>query len=73
MTHWKGDIVVPVADGVHVFNGSANFSSKSSSVHAENRFFFQHRPEVADAFRAEWVRQWDALSQPAKPGSGGAP
>jgi phosphatidylserine/phosphatidylglycerophosphate/cardiolipin synthase-like enzyme len=55
-----------IVDGIHVFNGSSNFSDKSSAVYAENRFFFQFRPEVVAQFQAEWDLLWDKLSAPAQ-------
>jgi hypothetical protein len=54
-----------IVDGVHAFNGSSNFSDKSSAVYAENRFFFLYRPEVVADFQAEWDLLWNTLSAPA--------
>ena len=59
-----------IVDGMHVFNGSANFSGKSSTVYAENRIFFQYSPVVVEQFQGEWDRLWDTLSVPSTTSGG---
>ncbi len=54
-----------IVDGIHLFNGSSNFSGKSSTVYAENRIFFQYSPVVVEQFQGEWDRLWDTLTVPA--------
>ena len=44
--------------GDDVFNGSANFSTSSSTKHAEDRFLFRNMPDLAKKFVEEFDRLW---------------
>ena len=42
-----------------VFQGSANFSSSSSSKHSEDRFVVKNNAQLAEEFSAEFTRIWN--------------
>lgn len=44
--------------GDDVFNGSANFSTSSTTKHSEDRFLFRADPDLAAQFVAEFDRLW---------------
>jgi len=45
------------------FNGSANISTTSDKVYAENRVFFNEQPAVARQFAEEFARLWNEYSE----------
>ncbi|HAE40741.1 MAG TPA: hypothetical protein DCG57_19225 [Candidatus Riflebacteria bacterium] len=45
------------------FNGSANISTTSDKIYAENRVFFNDQPAVARQFAEEFARLWNEYSE----------
>ncbi len=45
------------------FNGSANISTTSDQIYAENRVFFDNQPAVARQFAEEFARLWNEYSR----------
>ncbi|EKD81489.1 MAG: hypothetical protein ACD_39C01784G0002, partial [uncultured bacterium] len=45
------------------FNGSANISTTSDKIYAENRVFFEEQPAVARQFAEEFARLWNEYSE----------
>jgi len=54
-----------IVDGVHVFDGSANVSTKARDVYTEDRFVFLASPGAAALFIDEFERLWNQLGKDA--------